>query len=90
MIATYVSSAIDTLTDNVMTMTARKDAGTDMKEIIHQSMTGKGMTGVKETEISDGIKSEDFSVEKSVGRQQEITTQRRLRKTKNQKKLTRH
>ena len=39
MIATYVSSAIDTLTDNVMTMIEMKDAGTTitrtgMNEII--------------------------------------------------------
>ena len=85
-IVTDQSAAIDIPTDDVTTMTATNDAGTtitgtDMSEMFPRSMTDEETTGVKGTGISDEIRSEDFSAEKSAGRQREITTQRRHRKT---------
>ena len=79
MTATDRSAAKDIPIDDVMTMNVTIDAGTtiietDMNMIILQSMTGEGMTSIKGTGISDEIRSEDFFAEKSVGRQQEITT----------------
>ena len=78
-IATDANVAIDTLTDDVMIMIAKKDAGTaiigtGMNEMILQNMTDDETTGAKGTVIFSEIKSEDFSSEKSVGRQREITT----------------
>ena len=79
------SAVRDMPTDDRTTMTAMIDAGTDMIGIILWSMTGEGTIRMKGTRISNEIRSEDFSVEKSVGRQREITTQRRHRKTEKQK-----
>ena len=94
MTATDESAAIDISTDDVTTMTTTNDAGTvitetDMNEIIPQSMTGDGTACVKGTGISNEIRSEDFSAEKSIGRQLEITLQGRHRKTGKRKKTAR-
>ena len=74
MTTTDQSAAIDIPTNDVTTMTATNDTGTtitepNMNEIIPQNITGVGMTGAKGTGISDEIRSENFSTEKSVGRQ---------------------
>ena len=59
-------------------MTATNDAwttiiGTDMNEIIPQSMTSEGMTGGKGTGTFDEIRKEDIFTGKSAKRQLEIT-----------------
>ena len=82
---------IDILTDDVTTMTTTNDVGTtitdtDMNGIIPENMTGVGMTGAKGTGIFDEIRSEDFSAEKSAGRQREIATQRQHRRIEKRKK----
>ena len=91
--ATDRSTVKDIPTNDVTTMIATIDAGTtitetDMNGNILQSMTDEGTIGIKGTRISDEIRSEDFSAEKSAGRQREITTQRRHRKTEKRKKPT--
>ena len=89
--ATNASAAIDTLIDDVMTMIATKNARTviartGMNEMTPRNMTDVETIDVKGTVISGRIRSEGFSAEKSAGRQQEITTQRRHRRTEKQKK----
>ena len=53
-----------------------------------RSRTGEGTTGVKGTGTSDTIKREDISVEKTVGRQPEITTKGQVRTPREQHRKT--
>ena len=91
--ATDLNTAINTLTDHMMTMIATKDAGiaitgTDINKVIPQSMTGEGMTGVKGTGTFDEIRKEDIFTGKCAGRQLEITIQGQHWKTGKWKKPT--
>ena len=61
-------------------MTATKNtettiAGTGMSEMTTQNMSDAETIDAKGTEISNEIKSEDFSAGKNDGKQQEIATQ---------------
>ena len=71
--------ALDTLIGDVTTMIVMKNAGTaiagtGMNEMTPRNMTEEETIGVKGTETSGGIKSEVFSAEKNVERQQETAT----------------
>ena len=88
---TNQSAAIDIPTDDVTTMTATNNAGkaitgTDMNEIIPQSMTDEGMIGGMGTRTSNEIRSEDIFAGKSAERKLEITMPGRHRKTGKWKK----
>ena len=63
-------------------------AGTGMNEMTPRNMTDVETIDVKGTVISSGIRSEGFSVEKSVERQQGITTQHQHQITGKQKTTT--
>ena len=78
--ATNASATIDTLIDDVTTMTATKNAettteGTSMSERTLRNMTDAETIGAKGTETSNGIKREDFSAWKNAEKQQEMATQ---------------
>ena len=83
---TNASTARDILIEDVMTMTATRNAqtiteGTGMSGTTPRNMTDAETTDAKGTETSDGIKSEDSSAEKNAEKQQGIATQHRHRIT---------
>ena len=83
---TNASTARDILIEDVMTMTATRNAqtiteGTGMSGTTPRNMTDAETTDAKGTETSDGIKREDSPVEKNAEKQQGIATQHRYRIT---------
>ena len=73
MTATNVNAATDILIDDTITMTATTNVemtitGTGMSGTTPRTMTDAETINARGTETSDGIKSEDFSTERSVGR----------------------
>ena len=74
-----MNAATDILIDDAITMTGRKNVeitipGTGMTETNPRSTIDAGTRNDTGTEISDKIKSEDFSEERNVGKQQGMAT----------------
>ena len=71
-----VNAATDIRIDDAITMTAKTNtkmtiAGTGMSGTTSRTMTDAETIYARGTETFDGIKSEDFSEEKNIGKQQE-------------------